>query len=65
MSESRCFSVKQAAKYIAIPENTLRSWIRLQKVPCIRANGRVLLDRNILDNWLDERAVPEVAATTG
>lgn len=53
----RYLSVSQAAIYLSVPENTLRSWIAKRQIPCFRAVGRVLLDRELIDEWLGRRAV--------
>ena len=56
--QTRYLGVKEAAAYLSVPENTLRSWLRKRRIPFIKAEGRVLLDREAIEKWLLERAVP-------
>ena len=65
MSESRYLSVKAACRYMGIPEDTLRCWVRLKQIQYSKVNGRVLFDREVLDQRLADCAVPEEAKTTG
>ena len=58
LREKRYLSVIEAAQYLSIPQNTLRAWLRMKRVPCLKVVGRVLFDREVLEAWLKARSVP-------
>lgn len=52
-SKSRLLNVEAAAKYIGRSRFALRHLIAKKKIPSVRQDGRVFLDRKDLDNWLE------------
>jgi len=51
--KSRLMDVAAAAEYIGRSESALRHLIAKRAIPCVRRDGRVQLDRQDLDNWLE------------
>ena len=49
----RLLDVPAAAKYIGRTPSALRHLITRGSIPCVRRDGRVQLDRQDLDNWLE------------
>jgi predicted DNA-binding transcriptional regulator AlpA len=52
-NKSRLLDVPAAAEYIGRSPSALRHLIAKGTVPCVRRDGRVQLDRQDLDNWLE------------
>lgn len=49
----------EAAEYIRIDRSTLRGMVHRRTIPHIRISARVVVfDREAIDRWLAERAVP-------
>jgi excisionase family DNA binding protein len=53
LNKSRLLKVPAAAEYIGRSPSALRHLIAKRKIPCVRRDGRVQLDRQDLDNWLE------------
>jgi len=51
--KSRLLDVSAAAEYIGRSPSALRHLIAKGAIPCVRRDGRVQLDRQDLDNWLE------------
>jgi len=51
--KGRLLDVPEAAKYIGRSPSALRHMIAKGTIPCVRRDGRVQLDRNDLDNWIE------------
>jgi excisionase family DNA binding protein len=52
-SKTRLLDVTAAADYIGRSPSAVRHLIAKGAIPCIRRAGRVQLDRQDLDNWLE------------
>jgi len=52
-NKSRLLDVRAAAEYIGRSPSALRHLIAKAAIPCVRRDGRVQLDRQDLDNWLE------------
>jgi excisionase family DNA binding protein len=52
-NRSRLLDVTGAADYIGRSPSALRHLIARGTIPCVRRDGRVQLDRQDLDNWLE------------
>ncbi len=52
-NKSRLLSVPAAAEYIGRTPSALRHMIAKGTIPCVRRDGRVHLDRQDLQNWLE------------
>jgi excisionase family DNA binding protein len=50
---SRLLNVDEAAEYIGRSPSALRHLIAKKAIPCVRRDGRVQLDRQDLENWLE------------
>ena len=48
----RLIDVPKAAWYLGVTENAIREYVRHDKIPVVRANGRVLFDVCDLDQWI-------------
>jgi uncharacterized protein (DUF1778 family) len=51
--KSRLLDVAAAAEYVGRSESAVRHLIGKKALPCVRRDGRVQLDRQDLDNWLE------------
>jgi excisionase family DNA binding protein len=51
--KGRLLDVSTAAEYIGRSPSALRHLIAKGAIPCVRRDGRVQLDRQDLDNWLE------------
>ncbi|MGA2594754.1 MAG: helix-turn-helix domain-containing protein [Bryobacteraceae bacterium] len=52
-NKSRLLDVPAAAEYIGRTPSALRHLIAKKAIPCVRRDGRVQLDRQDLDDWLE------------
>ena len=52
-NKGRLLNVPAAAEYIGRTPSALRHLIARNAIPCVRRDGRVQLDRQDLDNWLE------------
>jgi excisionase family DNA binding protein len=52
-NKGRLLNVPAAAEYIGRSPSALRHLIAKGTIPCVRRDGRVQLDRQDLDNWLE------------
>ena len=50
-------SVEQAAQQLGISRHTLRTWLRLRRLPFYRCGRRVVLDRADLEHFLRRHRV--------
>jgi excisionase family DNA binding protein len=50
---SRLLDVAAAAVYLGRSESAVRHLIGKKAIPCVRRDGRVQLDRQDLDDWLE------------
>jgi excisionase family DNA binding protein len=50
----RLMTVDQAAVYLGRTREAVQHLVSSGKVPTVRADRRVFLDRNDLDRWIDE-----------
>ena len=48
----RLLDVPKAAVYLGVTDNAIREYVRYDKIPVVRANGRVLFDVLDLDQWI-------------
>jgi excisionase family DNA binding protein len=53
--QSRLLTVAQAADYLGMTQKALRHKIAEGSVPAVREGGRLHLDREDLDHWIDLR----------
>ena len=53
--EQRYFTVKEIANYLRVSEGTIRNWVRLGKIPHLRANRwSIRFDKETIDEWMRE-----------
>jgi hypothetical protein len=52
-NRGRLLDVSAAAAYIGRTPAALRHLIAKKTIPCVRRDGRVQLDRQDLDNWVE------------
>ena len=52
-NRGRLLDVRAAAEYIGRTPTALRHLIAKQAIPCVRRDGRVQLDHQDLDNWVE------------
>lgn len=46
---------KKAARYLDVPESTLREWVRMREIPVARHGKRLLFRVRDLDTWVSDR----------
>lgn len=46
---------KKAARYLDVPESTLREWVRMREIPVARQGKRLLFRVRDIDQWVDDR----------
>ena len=51
-SAVRLCSVREAARYLALSEWTVRQLVHSDKLPCVRCGRRILIDTQDLDAWI-------------
>lgn len=44
---------KRAARYLDVPESTLREWVRMREIPVARHGKRLMFRVRDLDGWVD------------
>lgn len=44
---------KKAARYLDVPESTLREWVRMREIPVARHGKRLMFRVRDLDGWVD------------
>jgi excisionase family DNA binding protein len=51
-------TVDEAAFRLNVSPLTIRSWIRLRKIPFVKLGRAVRLDADTLDQWVTENTIP-------
>lgn len=49
--------VPELAKYIRFAEGSIRQMVFKKKIPHFKVNGKVLFDRQEIDNWIKSKYV--------
>lgn len=52
--EKRYFNVDLLAEYLSVSPNTIRKWIRQDRIPFIRIHGSIRFDKQRIDVWMDK-----------
>lgn len=52
----RYLSIQSLSKYLDVPYETLRGWIRNNTIPSIKIGGRRLVDRIAIDSMLSKQS---------
>ena len=61
LENNKYLSVKEAAIYVNIPENTIRSkWIAMRKVPYLKIGKSIMFKRVELDEWMDQQKIEPI-----
>ena len=47
-------SIAEAAAYLGISQSTMYQIVRIKGFPCMRIGRRILVNRRMLDAWIDE-----------
>jgi len=47
-------TAEELAAYLKRSRRTVYRWVRLQKIPVIRASGSLLFDLDAVNRWLDD-----------
>lgn len=58
---STLVSVRIAAAYLGIKEDTLRHWLSDRRLPFTKIGGRTLLKRKDLDAYIEAQTIPAEA----
>lgn len=56
-NQDRTFDIKEAAAYIKISEDSLRTMVREKQVPHFRSRSRIFFRRTSLDRWIREQEI--------
>lgn len=54
-AEGTMLTVPEVAKFLAVQEQTLRSWCAKKAIPHGKVGGAIRFDRDQLQAWLDQR----------
>lgn len=57
-------NVKQLAEYIKLSESTIYKGVMRNRIPFIKANGKLLFRQETIDQWLDKHSHATVAELT-
>ena len=61
LENNKYLNVKEAAIYVNIPENTIRSkWIAMRKVPYHKLGKSIMFKRVELDEWMDQQKIEPI-----
>ena len=61
LENNKYLNVKEAAIYVNIPENTIRSkWIAMRKVPYHKIGKSIMFKRVELDEWMDQQKIEPI-----
>jgi len=52
-------TVEELAKNLKVSKKTLYNWIWLRKIPYFKVNGKILFDKNEIENWVEKHYFPE------
>src|SRR5215813_7814727 len=58
----RLFSITDAATYLGVSQRMVRTWTSTGRLPIIRFGRRVLLDRVVLDKFMETRQQAQAPA---
>lgn len=58
----RLIGVKAAAREFGIAEHALRAWIKQGVLPCLHCGRKILINCNVLSDFLSCRSQPNKAA---
>lgn len=50
-----CLGTAKAARYLDVPESTLREWVRMREIPVARHGKRLIFRVRDLDRWVEQR----------
>jgi excisionase family DNA binding protein len=51
----RLMTVADVAALLSVGESTIRAWVRVGSIPCLRVNGWLLrFNRRAIEDWLRE-----------
>src|SRR5579863_9143219 len=51
----RLMTVADVAVFLSVGQSTVRAWVRVGCIPCLRVNGRLVrFDRRAIEDWLRE-----------
>lgn len=51
------FNVKEVAEYLSVSESTIRKLIREKEIPYFRIFSKILFDKEIIDNWINNKQI--------
>ena len=51
----KILNVKEIKDYLSISESTIRKLIREKKIPYFRIFSKILLDKDEIDKWIDDK----------
>jgi len=54
----RYMNVEEVADYLGFSEDTIRSWIKIRKIPILKFDRAVRFDTDKIDIWLKDKEVP-------
>lgn len=60
-TEMTFLTVREVAQLLRVREHTVRQWIYLKRIPYLKLHGikgRVLVRRDVIEQWLEEREIP-------
>lgn len=55
MLERTTITVKEAAEYLGVSDDTIYNMVRDKQIPFIQVRRRILLRKDTLDKWMAEK----------
>lgn len=49
-------NIKEAAKYLGISKELMRKLVEEEEFPCIKFKRRILINKNKLEEWVDNNS---------
>ena len=52
---TRLLTIPQLAKYLSISPKTVRRWVAMRRIPCVRIGTRIRFDHGDIVSWVRRR----------
>ena len=59
----RLVTISSLAERIRVPLGTIRDWIHMEYIPCVKLGRRIYFDVDVVNGWINGKARPRKAAT--
>jgi excisionase family DNA binding protein len=52
-------TVREAAEFIRVKKETIYHYTHMKEIPYVKVGKKVLFKKDVLENWINARTVPE------